>query len=322
MVRRVTYAVVGLLLVSGCAAIPSVGNTESPPGVEDGTLTNTSALVNADMDARGDQYALVHDYEYTVDGNATTERLQLTVDDNAAHYRVETTDAGETTISEGYENATFTADWNPNSSVPEFTIESTIGVNSRHGAASLYSFLDSISFERTGTTTHDGTPVTVLHASSVDDDAQVDYTLQDARMLVDGDGLVHRLTYTLESTSRYDRYEHTFELEKNSGTDVDSPDWIEEAKAELPTPDIDVRATDDGYVEITHDGGPTFDPMIYADSRILRAEQFSDGDELYVGRDGEFAVSASKPPSPVDDTVTIKVYGTATRVDTTVNATV
>lgn len=322
MVRRVTYAVIGLLLVSGCAAIPGVENTGSPPGVEDGTLTNTSALVNADVDARGDQYVLVHDYEQTVDGNTTTERLRLTVDDNTAHYRSETTDAGETTVLEGYEDGTFTANWNPNNNVTEFTTESAIGVDSRHGAANLYSFLDSASFQRTGTTTHDGTPVTVLHASSMDDDAQVDYTLQDARMLVDGDGLVHRLTYTLESYSTYDRYEHTYELEKNSGKDVTSPDWVEEAKAELPTPDIDVRATDDGYVEITHDGGPTFDPLIYADRQNLRAEQFSDGDELYVGRDGEFVVSESKPSNPVDDTVTIHLYGTATRVDTTVNATV
>lgn len=322
MRNRVSLFVVALVLVAGCSAVPGLGDTPAPPGVENGELTNTTALSQADYEQRDDEYVVVDTERKITDGNESVERTRISATSRAVLVHTEYVSESRTTVAEQFENQTFSAERIPVGSGHEYQPGVRVGLGDPHGFGKFHGVVNATTFTVDGTTTHDGQRVTVLRASGWRDGIDAEHELWNATMLVDADGLVHELRYTFEDYSGFDVYHRTYELRANADVTVERPEWTDEASATLPTPDVDVHATDDGYVAVTHRGGESFDAFVGAGNRWLDVENFSRGDTVFIGLDGNaVAIGERSALQPIDDQIAVNVYGTASRVHETVNAT-
>jgi predicted small secreted protein len=321
--RLVACLAVVLLATAGCTALPGVGGDVSPPGVEDGELANETALLEAHVDERGDSYEVTNVYEETAGDAATTDEERLVVADGAIYVERESATNGSTTSTyEAFANESFAASRLDRGDGPDFGLGTRHSPGSTHGAARQYDLLRLADFRTAGTTTHDGERVARLRADSFVENASVDADLEDATLLVDGDGLVHELEYSLTDYAGTDEFHHTVRL---SATDVDAaptPEWTSDARAELPTADLDVRTTSDGFVAIDHVGGDTFTARIRVDDQLFTEENFGEGQTLFVGADGDtYELGPTQGGDPVEGSVEVAVEGIVNRKHVTVNAT-
>jgi len=314
--------VVALLAAAGCTALPGMGADVDPPGVEDGELANETALLDAHVDARGDSYEVRNAYEETADDTTTTEEDRVVVADGAVYVERESATNGSTTSTlEAFANESFAASRIDRGDGPDFGLGSRYSPGGNHGAARQYDLLRLADFRTAGTATRDGEPVARLRANSFVENASVDADLKRATLLVDGDGLVHELEYTLADYAGTDEFHHRVTLAESEVDAAPVPDWTDDARAELPTADLDVRTTD-GYVAIDHTGGDTFTARIRVADQLFTHEDFAEGQSLFVGRDGgTYELGPLQQGDPIEESVEITVEGVVNREHVTVNVT-
>lgn len=323
MKRLVACLAVALLAVAGCTALPGVGADVDPPGVEDGELANATALLDAHVDARGDSYEVRNVYEEAAGDTTTTDEERIVVADGAVFVERESATNGSTTSTlEAFANESFAASRIDRGDGPDFGLGSRYNPGGSHGAARQYDLLRLADFQTAGTATHDGERVARLRADSFVENASVDADLESATLLVDGDGLVHELEYTLANYAGSDEFHHRVTLAASEVDSVPTPDWTDDARAELPTADLDVRTTSDGYVAIDHAGGDTFTARIRVGNQLFTEANFGEGQSLFVGQTGDaYELGPTQQGDPIQSSVEITVEGVVNRKHATVNAT-
>ena len=323
MKRLVACLTVALLAVAGCTALPGIGADVDPPGVENGELANESALLESHVDARGDSYEVENAYEETAGDTTTTDEERIVVADGAIYVERESATNGSTTSTlEAFANESFAASRLDRGDGPDFGLGSRYSPGGSHGAARQYDLLRLADFQTAGTTTHDGEPVARLRANNFVENASVDADLEGATLLVGGDGLVHELEYTLSDYAGVDEFHHSVTLAASEVDSLPAPDWTGDAREELPTADLEVRTTSDGYVAIDHAGGDTFTARIRVGNQLFTEENFGEGQSLFVGQDGgTYELGTLQQGDPIEGSVEITVEGVVNRKHATVNAT-
>lgn len=323
MKRLVACLAVALLAVAGCTALPGMGADVHPPGVEDGELANETALLEAHVDARGDSYEVRNVYEETTGDTTTTDEERIVVADGAVYVERESATNGSTTTTlEAFANDSFAASRIDRGDGPDFGLGSRYSPGGSHGAARQYDLLRLADFEMAGTTTQDGERVARLRADRFAENASVSADLERATLLVDGDGLVHELDYVLSDYAGTDEFHHTVTLAAEAVDSPPTPDWTADARAELPTADLHVRTTSDGYVAIDHTGGDTFTARIRVEDQLFTREDFGQGQTLFVGADGDaYELAAIQQGDPIEGSLDITIEGVVNRKHATVNAT-
>lgn len=323
MKRLVACLAVALLAVAGCTALPGMGDDVDPPGVEDGELANETALLEAHVDERGDSYEVENAYEESAGDTATTDEERIVVADGSIFVERESATNGSTTSTlEAFANESFAASRLDRGDGSDYGIGSRYSPGGSHGAARQSDLLRLADFQTAGTTTHDGEQVARLRADSFVENASVDGDLERATLLVGGDGLVHELEYALSDYAGSDEFHHTVALAAGEVDELPTPDWTADARAELPTADLDVRTTSDGYVAIDHAGGDSFTARVRVDDQLFTEENFGEGQSLFVGQDGDaYELGRTTGGDPVEGAVGITVEGVVNRERVTVNAT-
>lgn len=319
----VACSVVVLLAAAGCTALPGVGADVDPPGVEGGELANETALLESHVDERGDSYEVRNVYEETRSDTTTTDEERIVVADGAVFVERESSTNGSTTTTlEAFANESFAASRIDRGDGPDFGLGSRYSAGGSHGAARQYDLLRLADFRTAGTATHDGEPVARLRANSFVENASVDGDLKSATLLVGDDGLVHELEYTLSDYAGSDEFHHRVTLAEREVDALPTPDWTADARAELPTADLDVRTTSDGYVAIDHTGGDSFTARVRVGDQLFTQESFGEGQSLFVGQDGDtYELGTLQQGDPIEGAVEISVEGVVNRKHVTVNAT-
>lgn len=324
MKRLVACLAVGLLAVAGCTALPGLGGDVSPPGVEDGELANESALLEAHVDERGSSYEVESSSERIRGDTTTTEEARVVMADGGVFAEREAATNGSTTLTvESFANDSFAAsNLDRGDGKPDYGLGSEYEAGGNYGPAGRYDLLRLADFQNAGTATIDGERVARLRADSFAENASVNGDLESATLLVGGDGLVHELDYTLSDYAGSDEYHYTVTLAASDVGAVPEPDWTADARAALPTADLDVRTTGDGHVAIDHAGGDTFTARIRVGNRLFTQENFGEGQSLFVGTDGDtYELGTIQQGDPLDSGVEITVEGVVNRKHVTVNAT-
>lgn len=323
MKRLAACLTVALLALAGCTALPGLGGDVSPPGVEDGELANESALLEAHVDERGDSYEVTSVYEETAGGTTTTDEERIVVADGSVFADREATANGSTTMTvQAFANESFAASRLDRGDGPNFGLGSRYGPGESHGAAGQYDLLRLADFRTAGRTTVNGERVARLRADGFVENASVDADLESATLLVGGDGLVHELDYTLLDYAGSDELHRTVTLTDSDVDSAPTPDWTGDARAALPTADLDVRTTSDGYVAIDHTGGDTFTARIRVEDQLFTRENFGEGQSLFVGTTGDnYELSSIQQGDPLESGVEITVEGVVNRKHATVNVT-
>jgi len=314
---------VALLAVAGCTALPGMGTDMDPPGVENGELANETALLEAHVDARGDSYEVRNTYEKAAGDTTTSDEERIVVADGGVFVERESaTNGSATSTLEAFANESFAASRIDRGDGPDFGLGSRYSPGGSHGAARQYDLLRLADFQTTGTTTHDGERVARLRADSFVENATIDANLERATLLVGEDGLVHELEYALSDYAGSDEFQHTVTLAASDVDALPTPDWTADARAELPTADVDVRTTSDGYVAIDHAGGDTFTARVQVGDQLFTQEHFGEGQSLFVGQDGDaYELGSLQQGDPIEESVEITVEGVVNRKHVTVNAT-
>ena len=323
MKRLPACLAVALLAVAGCTALPGMGADVNPPGVEGGELANESTLLESHVDERGDSYEVRNVYEETHSDTTTTDEERIVVADGGVYVERESATNGSTTSTlEAFANESFAASRLDRGDGPDFGLGSRYSPGGSHGAARQSDLLRLADFQTAGTTTRDGERVARLRADSFVENASVDADLERATLLVGEDGLVHELEYALSDYAGTDEFQHTVTLAASDVDALPTPDWTADARAELPTADLDVRTTSDGYIAIDHVGGDTFTARVRVGDQLFTEEDFAEGQSLFVGQDGDtYELGSLQQGGPVEGAVEITVEGVVNREHVTVNAT-
>lgn|GEM_PF-2007785 len=323
MKRLTACLAVALLAVAGCTALPGTGGDVSPPGVEDGELANETALLESHVDARGDSYEVRNAYEETAGDTTTTDEERIVVANSDIFVERESATNGSTTTTlEAFANESFAASRVDRGDGPDFGVGSRYSPGGTHGAARQSDLLRLADFRTAGTATRNGERVARLRADSFVENASIDADLESATLLVADDGLVHELEYTLSDYAGIDEFHHAVTLAQTHVDAAPTPDWTADARAELPTADLDVRTTSDGYVAIDHAGGDAFTARIRVDDQLFTEENFGEGQTLFVGeRNDAYALGPTQQGDPIEGGVELTVEGVVNRKHATVNAT-
>lgn len=309
---------VALLALAGCTALPGVGGAVTPPGVSDGELANETALIEAHLDERGDSYEVQTTIEETAGDTTSSEAMRVVVADNTAFVHRETTTSGDTDVYESFTNESFTASKLPDGG---FSLRSPYSADSAHGITSQFDLLGLADFQTAGTTTHDGDRVARLRADGLAADTNTTFGLEQATLLVDGDGLVRELDYQLADYAGTDDFQYTVALTGATVDGVQTPGWTSDARTELPDADLDITTNSEGYVVIEHGGGDAFDARVRVGRQLLGHEDFEPGEKLYVGESGgSYEMATMWTGNPVGGEVTVAVTGIVSPERTTVNA--
>lgn len=308
---------VALLALAGCTALPGMGGAVTPPGVTDGELANETALVEAHLDQRGDSYEVRTAIEETAGNSTASEEMRVVAADGTTFvHREEGTDDAAS-VYESLSNDSFTASKLPDES---FSLRAPYSADSAHGITSQFDLLQLADFQMAGTTTHNGHRVARLRADSLTADADVDFELERATLLVDGDGLVRELDYRLTDYAGTDDFRYTVTLAAATVDSAPTPEWTGDARAELPDADLEISTNSEGYVVVEHTGGDAFDARVQVDRQLLTHEDFESGEKLYVGEDGgSYAMATMWTGDPVDGEVTVAVTGDISPERATVN---
>lgn len=242
--RLPTIALTLLVLLAGCSLGPggatAPSEVDAPPGVEDGTLTNTSASLSAHTETLAES-----GFESDLRTNATVaqlgqiaqvERRQRTVVAPGAtrhQYRATNPDAqfdiwGNRTVEvvrlQTGNQSQVRVNQNP-TPVPVLTSETL-----------LVRYLENETFTVTNVTQGDPTLYTLSSSEPPASEAAVPENATDVRdyravLVVDGAGRIHRFvatgTYTIEGQTG--RFRLAYELVRTNGTRIDRPSWVDEA---------------------------------------------------------------------------------------------
>jgi hypothetical protein len=321
--RLVACLAVALLAVAGCTAIPGIGGDVDPPGVENGELANETALLEAHVGERGNSYEVRNVYEEAAGDTTTSDEERIVVADGGVFVERESATNGSTTSTlEAFANDSFAASRLDHGDGPDFGLGSRYSPGGSHGVVRQYDLLRLAAFRTAGTTTVDGEQVARLHADSFVENASVDANLERATLLVGEDGLVHELEYTLSDYAGVDEFHHSVTLSASQIDSLPTPDWTADARAELPTADLDVRTTSDGYVAIDHAGGDTFTARVRVEDQLFTQEGFGEGQTMFVGQDGgSYELGTLQQGDPIEGPIEITVEGIVNREHVTVNET-
>lgn len=225
------------VVLSGCAALS--GSSASPPGVEDGELADSTALLEA-HETTLTESGYEHDIVINVTETVDDQPIQL-----ERRQRVSVTAGGSQYLAQEIVDgaiASRTVTWG-NDTVAYRSIESggsrrvsevdPFPASDLSGASLLESYL-SAPFEVVETTERDGRELFVLEGTDRPTESGLfpadaanisDY---EARLVVDADGRIHEFTAGAE----YDiggetaAYEFSYELTELSDPGVERPSWV------------------------------------------------------------------------------------------------
>lgn len=235
MIRKVSILTVVLLLVlAGCSTnLLSERNgpaQERPPGVENGVLTNESALINAHQEEVLDKgFVLARNSSYEYQSEPDEEyHGQVRVEPNIQQYQF-TVGGNTTPVTWGNE----TRFWNYDPSDPPptyYTTNGTIPLVARGGLG--VSFETAGNFTVTTTLQRDGRQLTVLEANGTN---LADEELMDSqiRLLVDTEGVVweqRTITHLQSNTTNINTtVMEKIRLARVGNVSVEEPEWLSEA---------------------------------------------------------------------------------------------
>lgn len=232
-----------LVVLSGCSAI--LGPSAQPddvPGVENGTLVDSDALLDAHTDsltASGYRHVLEVNQSQTANGTVTngTQEQQTSVAAGAETYRFEVVTSGASDsrlVLWGNETAAF-RQVESGGSQPRFSTASPANTTTLTGANFVRPFLAG-EFEVAETTTEGGETRVVLESTgqpigSVLPEHVESVSTYEARMVVDAEGRIHRFTADTAFTvdNRSITYHAEYEVTQFEDPGVERPAWVDSA---------------------------------------------------------------------------------------------
>lgn len=225
---------------------------EQVPGVTNGTLSDASALVEANRHA------------VTTDGailqiNQSSERMdidaRLVVGADFSTYSL----SGSGTVS------------NESTAIDQWSNETTQFVRTSSGEETNYQvlhrnderltllssigqFLSAGDFEVANETTGDGTVVLTADSASEASTSMADLERFDGRLVVSEDGRIQNLSVTL--TRAGEQVSYSYELRQAGVESVPKPDWIDDIPPGATVQaQLSVDVEDDSYLALEHSGG-------------------------------------------------------------------
>ncbi|MFW5964808.1 MAG: DUF7537 family lipoprotein [Natronomonas sp.] len=236
-----------LLALAGCSALPGASSSasEAPPGVEDEQLTNSTALLDAHVEAvtaSGYSHEVNLSQSRTADGESfTSERRQrTTVGANAAEYRYQLINSGRANSrfvvwgNETVEYQRIEADGRD----PQYRRGEPTAAESLAGQPLLEPHL-SAPYEVVDTTESNGTTLTTLSATDRPESGAAfpqnatNIREYESELVVDADGRVRSLsvdvTYDLDGETA--DYQFTFDLTASEDPGVERPAWVDDLEA-------------------------------------------------------------------------------------------
>lgn len=236
---------VGLLFLAGCSGplLDGRGPTsESPPGVENGTLTNESALIDAHRGAvlaEGFVFRMNDSYQHQTGRNETLQ-YRIRSEPDMQQYQVSDLENNITPTKwgNGTNHWMYTGgDSTPHYRFYDFTppLVEQLGILHRTG---LNASDDTESFTVTDTFQRDGRHLTVLEANRTNRPAAASRDTH-VRMVVDADGVVWEqrvVTRTRRNNTTVLTRTMTSDLTQLGSVTVDDPAWLDEAVRHCAAP--------------------------------------------------------------------------------------
>lgn len=240
---------------------PPAEDLDSPPGVTDGEITNSSALYEAHVDSLNNT---ARDVEMSIheDGEETTDRsVTITHGENAENLLMEMeTEDGQQNI---YQKDGLTIMDAPDQTVVsqgQSMAGQMAAMQSEQLAAVLVGLpLEVGTYTHDGTTMHDGEAVHKYTATeeSLNKSAQgmENITEFSGEVLVEPDGTIHKITMdATEETDQGERsFSTTYELSNIGEATVEEPAWVQDIpqlKGELVNDGETVKLTNTGDTTI------------------------------------------------------------------------
>ncbi|MFQ3320076.1 MAG: hypothetical protein ACI8UR_002393 [Natronomonas sp.] len=237
-----TVALCFLLILSGCSALPGGTSGDSPPGVEDGALNNSSALVDAHSSAlteSGYTHEVRLNQSQLINGNLAniTRKQRTNVTAGAGEYRFQLINGGDANsrfVIWGNETVEYQR-IEISGGDPQYRQSEPTPPRALSGVAIFEPQLTA-PFEVVDRSEVDGTTLVTLEATgqptsekAFPSDAE-SIRNYEARLVVDTQGRIHEFTasadYDLngESTS----YDLSYAVTSFESPDVQRPSWVDE----------------------------------------------------------------------------------------------
>jgi hypothetical protein len=292
----IAVALAAALVLAGCGAggtpTPSPEPTDTPTpsptatptpvepsaiaGVEDGVVTNGSALQRAHRAALSDVgFELYVSQETTFSANGTTERQRS---ESTLRAEASLTEATQRTVTEntvaertgsrevwanGSQALARVQTESPGGSETSFQYARSPTAASTGGVAGAVFQLGT--FEVNGTDVVDGERRVSLTLAELNESAlqnqDIDVQSASGSAVVDAEGRVRSLSFRLEYTQSTALGENTSvvvsvrqELREVGDVDVEQPAWVDDARANLSFYDVDATLVDGQYLRVTNDG--------------------------------------------------------------------
>jgi hypothetical protein len=292
---------------------------EQVPGVTNGTLSNDSALVEANRNAVTTDGAIVRvnqssdgrtiDARFVVGANVSTYRLSGTV---AA------SDGPSTTIDQWSNETT---QFVRTSAEGETNYRVLDGHDDRPALlSSVGTFLSAGNFEVANETAGEGTVVLTADDVSAASGAMADADSFDGRLVVTESGRIRNLSVT--ATRDGETVTYSYELRQAGVDSAPKPDWIDDVPPGASVQaQLSVGVEDESYLALEHAAGDAVPSgtTVRVESNgttdtVRLASSLSPGDTRYLYVDaasGELRVAADRPEdgavSPVTSPVSVRI---------------
>jgi hypothetical protein len=326
--HKVVLALVSALVLAGCAGGlgaetgPSDSADVSPeqvPGVTNGTLSNASALVEANRNAVTTDGAILQVNQSSPQGTIDT---RFVVGANLSTYTTSGTGSlsdGQFTTIDQWSNET--TRFVRTSSDEKTNYRVLDGHNNRLTILSSVSrFLSAGDFEGANEPSDNGSVVLTADSVSEASTSAGDVESFDGRLVVTESGQIQDLSVTV--TRDGETVTYTYELRQAGVDSVPKPDWVDDVPPGATVQaQLSVDVENDSYLSLTHSGGD-----VVPSATTVRVESngttdtvslessLSAGDTRYVYFDAssqELRVTADRPDqrtvSPVTSPVSVQI---------------
>jgi hypothetical protein len=326
--HKVVLALVPALVLAGCIGGlgadtgPSDSADVSPeqvPGITNGTLSNASALVEANRNAVTTTGAIL---QVNQSSDRMTIDARLVVGANFSTYSLSGTGSvsdGPSTTLDQWSNET--TQFVRTSSDEETNYQVLDGHDDRLTIlSSVEEFLSAGDFEVANDTSGDGNVVLTADSASAADTSTVDAESFDSRLVVTESGQIQNLSVT--ATRDGETVTYSYELRQAGVDSVPKPDWVDDVPPGATVQaQLSIDVENDSYLTLEHSGGD-----VVPSATTVRVESngttdtasldssLSAGDTRYVYFDGssqELRVTADRPEqstvSPVTSPVSVRV---------------
>lgn len=323
--HKIVLALVIPLVLAGCLGVamdPSDSNDVSPeqvPGVTNGTLSNTSALVEANQHAVTSSGAVLLVNQSSDDMDLDT---RMVIGANFSTYSLSVTRAtpdGQSATTDQWSNETTLLVRTASDNQTTYRVLDRPGDRPRI-RASVYELLSAGSFDVANETPADGSVVLTSDRASPASSTAPGFDSFDGRLVVNESGQIQQLSINI--TQDGESVTFRYQLRRAGIDSAPKPDWTDDVPPSASVQaDLSVDVENDSYLTLRHTGGDTVPSAttVRVESNetvgtVSLDSSFSVDETRYVYFDrssGSLRVTADRPEpstvSPVTSPVSVRI---------------